>query len=139
MTKEILTKEKKEKFSYLLVHYNEIGIKGKNRFKFIDLLIDRIRKSLDIYGNINVKKKTGRILVKYDSTISWNKIEKSLSTCFGIAYFARTYKSIIDLPKVKEKIADLISQKKIQSFKVRTRKSFKNISYCPTSNHAIER
>ena len=127
MTIETLTKEKKEKSSYVLVHYNEIGIKGKNRFKFIDLLIDRIRKSLDIYGNINVKKKTGRILVKYDSTISWNKIEKSLSTCFGIAYFARTYKSIIDLPKVKEKITDLISQKKIQSFKVRTRKSFKNI------------
>ncbi len=124
---ETLAKEKSEKYNYVLVHYNEIGIKGKNRYKFIDLLIDRIRKSLNIYGKIIVKKKTGRILVEYDSKISWNKIEKSLSTCFGIAYFSKTYKSPINLPLVKDKISKLISDKEIQTFKVRTRKSFKNI------------
>ena len=124
---ETFGKEENQKSNYVLVHYNEIGIKGKNRYQFIDLLINRIRKSLNVYGDISVTKKTGRILVKYDSKISWDKIAKSLSTCFGIAYFSKTYKSTINLPLVKNKISKLISDVEIQTFKVRTRKSFKNI------------
>jgi len=124
---ETFGKEENQKSNYVLVHYNEIGIKGKNRYQFIDLLINRIRKSLNVYGDISVTKKTGRILVKYDSKISWDKIAKSLSTCFGIAYFSKTYKSTINLPLVKNKISKLISDVQIQTFKVRTRKSFKNI------------
>ena len=124
---EVLEKEKNKESNFVLVHYNEIGIKGKNRYKFIDLLIDRIRKSLNIYGDIIVKKKTGRIVVKYNPEIPWTKIEKSLSTCFGIAYFAKAYRHTVDLPLVKDKILNLISEKKTQTFRVRTRKCFKNI------------
>ncbi len=127
MRVEVLEKEKNKESNFALVHYNEIGIKGKNRYKFIDLLIDRIRKSLYIYGDIIVKKKTGRILVEYNPEIPWTTIEESLSTCFGIAYFARAYRHTIDLPLVKNKISNLISEKKIQTFRVRTRKCFKNI------------
>ena len=124
---EALVKEKNKESNFVLVHYNEIGIKGKNRYKFIDLLIDRIQKTLNVYGKISVKKKTGRILIKYDSTIPWTKIEKSLSTCFGIAYFARAYKNTVNLPLVKDEILNLISEEEIQTFRVRTRKCFKNI------------
>ena len=124
---EVLEKEKNKESNFVLVHYNEIGIKGKNRYKFIDLLIDRIRKSLNIYGDIIVKKKTGRIVVKYNPEIPWTKIEKSLSTCFGIAYFAKAYRHTVDLPLVKDNILNLISEKKTQTFRVRTRKCFKNI------------
>lgn len=46
-----------------LLKYAEIGVKGKNRYKFEDALCDQIRLRLSgIDGDFTVQKESGRVI-----------------------------------------------------------------------------
>ncbi len=77
-----------------LIKYDEIGIKGRNRFMFENRLIKNLRRRLkqsDIKGTVN--KIRGRILL----TCTANA-EKLIKTTPGVAAFARAF----SLPKKKD-------------------------------------
>ena len=49
-------------FKAFLLKYAEIGVKGKNRYKFEDALVRQIEKALSsVDGDFEVTKFTGRI------------------------------------------------------------------------------
>ena len=52
-------------YESFLIKYSEIGLKGKNRYKFEDALVSRIRESLkEFEGTFNVYKEQERIYVE---------------------------------------------------------------------------
>ena len=67
---------------HILVHYSEIGLKGKNRAFFEKKLVKNIKKILKGI----VKREFGRIIIKTDE--KWEEVKKKLSKVFGIAWFA---------------------------------------------------
>ncbi|MBR5930854.1 MAG: tRNA 4-thiouridine(8) synthase ThiI [Lachnospiraceae bacterium] len=70
----------------LLIKYSEIGVKGKNRYIFEDMLVRNIRSALkELEGEIEVRKAQGRIYVSGEENESEEAIS-ALQKVFGIAW-----------------------------------------------------
>lgn len=96
----------------VIVHYHEIGLKGKNRNFFEKKLVSNIQKALASLDKFSVKRISGRIIVKYDSKkVSFSKIKTRLKKVFGIAYFADAWPSSQDLEVLQKNVLKLISDK----------------------------
>ena len=68
----------------LLIRYDEIGLKGRNRRHFENQLVRNIRSSLKRIKNIQIEKIHGRILGRVNLVDAENSI-KCLSFVPGIA------------------------------------------------------
>ena len=69
-----------------LLKYAEIGVKGKNRYKFEDALCDQIRLRLSgIDGDFTVQKESGRVFVQADGDFDFDEVIETLQRVFGLA------------------------------------------------------
>jgi len=77
----------------ILIHYNEIGLKGGNRRMFEQQLQNNIQKVLDDLfvdesrSGAQVKWQYGRLYVENFNMADWPKIKERLQKVFGIANF----------------------------------------------------
>ena len=62
-----------------LVKYAEIGTKGKNRYKFEDILCKRIRSRLKPLGQFEVRRDYGRIFVDAKSDYDYDEAVKRIA------------------------------------------------------------
>ncbi len=70
-----------------LIKYGEIGVKGKNRYLFEDMLVERIRQSLShvqVDGSWSVRKEQGRIYADFDGSYDFDDVIDALQHVFGI-------------------------------------------------------
>ena len=70
-----------------LIKYSEIGLKGKNRYKFEDALVSRIKLALISYKDLfNIYKEQERIYVdlKNDVDYDYYDVVEKLKTVFGV-------------------------------------------------------
>lgn len=68
-----------------LLKYGEIAIKGKNRYIFENVLIERIRASIKPLGEFDVKKEQGRLFVKcLSEDIDTDQVIIRLKKVFGL-------------------------------------------------------
>ena len=69
-----------------LLKYAEIGIKGKNRYKFENALCDDIRRRLArIDGEHTVERGSGRIFVESTGDFDEDEVIETLSRVFGVS------------------------------------------------------
>lgn len=113
---------------YLICHYNEIGLKGKNRKFFERKLIENIKRVLDPKFFEWGKRISGRIIFKLNKKGIENqsKIEKSLKNVFGIAYFAFSIDCQQKIDAIEKKALEVLKDKKFKTFKISTKRSEKN-------------
>ena len=70
----------------LLIKYSEIGVKGKNRYIFEDMLVRNIKSALkDLNEKIYVRKAQGRIYVENEEE-EMDEAISALTKVFGIAW-----------------------------------------------------
>ncbi len=70
----------------LLIKYSEIGVKGKNRYIFEDMLVRNINSALKVLpGGAAVRKAQGRVYVTYDEN-DYDEAISALTKVFGIAW-----------------------------------------------------
>jgi len=112
---------------YVICHYSEIGLKGKNRRFFEEKLIENIKRVLKPAHFAFVKRISGRILVKLtkEGTKNEKEIMESLKNVFGIAYFAFADSAPQKINKIQEKALELLRGKKFKTFKISTQRSKK--------------
>lgn len=72
-------------FKAFLIKYAEIGVKGKNRFRFEDALIQQMRYALQPVGDFSIRKESGRIFVNALEEYDYDEAVEALSRVFGIA------------------------------------------------------
>ena len=72
-------------FKSFLIKYAEIGVKGKNRFRFEDALIRQMRYALQPVGEFSIRKESGRIFVDALEEYDYDEAVEALSRVFGIA------------------------------------------------------
>mgnify|MGYP000701722286 FL=1 len=72
-------------FKAFLIKYAEIGVKGKNRFRFEDALIQQMRYALQPVGEFSIRKESGRIFVNALEEYDYDEAVEALSRVFGIA------------------------------------------------------
>lgn len=127
---------------YIICHYHEIGLKGKNRRFFEEKLIENIKRVLKRRDFEFVKRISGRIIVKLNKGGSKNEkeIKESLKNVFGIAYFASASISPQKIKNIQEKALEILKNpeyhkslgfgygagKKFKTFRITTKRSKKD-------------
>ena len=75
-------------YQSFLIKYSEIGLKGKNRYKFEDALVNNIRNSLREWGDtFKVYKEQERIYVDSNKDFYdiYDRVVEKLQKVFGIS------------------------------------------------------
>ena len=93
--------------SMLLIKYSEIGVKGKNRYIFEDMLVKNIKSALKVLDNpFSVRKAQGRIYVMYDEA-DYDEAIEALKKVFGIAWICPvTQFDPVGFEELKEKVIE---------------------------------
>ena len=73
----------------ILIHYGEIGLKGKNRKMFEDVLVKNIRKILKDEIE-NIRREYGRVILEEREGVDYKKIKEKLEKMPGIENFSFT-------------------------------------------------
>ena len=118
----------------LLIKYSEIGVKGKNRHIFEEMLVKNIKSALrNLKGPHNVRKAEGRIYVSCEDEEEADAIE-ALTKVFGIAWICPvTQIEQAPLDELKEAAVRFIKEtyfaggsRKKYTFKVNCRRADKS-------------
>ncbi len=122
-------------YNSIVVHYGEIGTKGKNRSFFEKKLVENIKWNLkDKF--ISVKRFYGRIVIEIKEDYNAAELKEKLSNIFGITHFSFAVKSSLDLEEIKKTASELIPEN-IKSFRINASRSNKNYQYTSRDLHNI--
>ena len=119
-------------YKSFLVKYGEIGVKGKNRYIFENMLMEQIRHALKTAeGEFEVTKEQGRIYVNVVSDdYDYDETVESLSRVFGIVGFCPLLQVEDEgFDKLAETVVDYLGKEypeKNFTFKVKARRARKN-------------
>jgi len=116
----------------LVIHYSEIGTKGKNRNFFEQKLMQNLRKALDSESN-KVHRRYGRIIVDLKKNHKKEKIIEILEILPGISSFSFAEQADLDFENIKKTALEVLktelsknkNEKKFLTFKVETKRSNK--------------
>lgn len=119
-------------YKSFLVKYGEIGVKGKNRYIFENMLMEQIRHALKTAeGEFEVTKEQGRIYVNVVSDdYDYDETVEALSRVFGIVGFCPLLQVEDEgFDKLAETVVDYLGKEypeKNFTFKVNARRARKN-------------
>ena len=116
-------------FKAFLIKYAEIGVKGKNRFRFEDALIQQMRYALQPVGEFSIRKESGRIFVDALEEYDYDEAVEALSRVFGIAGICPiVVEENKDFDHIAEVVCDYVGERyedRTFSFKVNVRRADK--------------
>ncbi len=119
----------------VIIHYQEIALKGRNRPWFIERLLHNLRVVTSDLGVQHVRTMMGRIeLVLHDDS-DWAALRERLSTTFGIANFSKAVHTSSNLDTLGERILADLGDRAPESFAVAARRADKRY---PISSPEIE-
>ena len=110
---------------YVLVHYSEIALKGRNRTYFENSLVDSLRKALKGLGMDQVKRLYGRILLRFRDNAPFDELRERLQWIYGISNFEHAGRTELDLESMKTAIVQALGDTEVESFAVVTRRANK--------------
>ncbi len=108
-----------------IVHYAEVGLKGKNRGFFEKQLADNIKLSLQGTGYATVERLHDRIIVKLRQDADIAEIEKRLHRVMGIAHFELAARTEKEITAIKEIALQQTAGRTFETLKVETKRSDK--------------
>lgn len=118
-------------FKAFLIKYAEIGIKGRNRYLFEDMLVHQIKFALKkCEGEFFIHKTQGRIYVDAKTDFDYDEVVSHLQLVFGISGICPVvYVEDEGFDKLKETIIQYLADvypEHNQTFKVNARRARKN-------------
>lgn len=119
----------------IVVHYQEIALKGRNRPWFIERLTENLRWATRDLGVLSVKPLMGRIELTLGPEARWEPIRERLSTVFGVANFSIAGHTSSNLERLGSAILEDLGDRTPRSFAVAARRSDKRY---PISSPDIE-
>src|SRR5215471_17291182 len=116
---------------FVVVHYHEVGLKKGNRDYFENRLCLNIRQSLADSGvpASEVRRITGRILVRFPDSADMTIVKQALGRVFGIAYFAEAWNSEQSFEEMEQNAWNLMRQQRFESFRIDTRRGQKSFPH----------
>lgn len=116
-------------YDALVVHFHEIGLKGRNRDFFEDALARNLRRALRGTGYKRVRKGFGRIMVDLEPEGLPLLAAERAARVFGVAYVGLGRRVEPDLGQIGEVALELITQQPFESFAVRARRTHSNFAH----------
>jgi thiamine biosynthesis protein ThiI len=120
----------------VIVHYQEIALKGKNRPWFVARLVRNLREAVADLDVREVRALMGRIEVLLGPTAQWPAVRDRLAGVFGIANFARARRAPLDVEVMAAEILRDLADVQAESFRVSARRADKRF---PLTSPQIER
>jgi len=120
----------------VIIHYQEIALKGKNRPWFVARLVRNIKeatKDLDIQA---VHVLQGRIELVLGPSATWESVRDRVANVFGIANFARAGRAPLDVDAIAREILKDLGPENPPTFRLSARRSDKRF---PLTSPEIER
>ena len=120
----------------VVVHYQEIALKGRNRPWFIGKLVRNIKTATSDLDVTRVVSKMGRIEVTLGSAQAWDGVAERLRHVFGIANFSQAALVPLDVDVIAKAILDDLGDLEVGTFRVSARRADKRF---PLTSPQIER
>jgi thiamine biosynthesis protein ThiI len=119
---------------YIVIHYAEIGLKGRNRGLFERQLQRNVRERLAGLEVADVERLSGRLLVRLGAEVgplagsghTMAAAIERLRTVPGIAYFAPAYGAPKDVAAIKAAVVEALGERSYRSFRIAARRADKN-------------
>ncbi len=108
-----------------IIHYGEVGLKGKNRSLFENRLVQNVKLALKDTGYTDVHRVYGRILVKLGTAANVVEIQKRLGKVMGIAHFELSCIAKDNIEAIKDSALQWIHGQEFNTLKVETRRANK--------------
>ena len=119
----------------IIVHYQEIALKGRNRPWFIARLVRNIREATADLDITRVRALQGRIEVVLGDNADWLTVRDRLSKVFGAGNFARAGRARLDIDAIANEILRDLDPQDPRSFRVSVRRADKRF---PMTSPQIE-
>ncbi|MGD2063754.1 MAG: tRNA uracil 4-sulfurtransferase ThiI [Nitrospirota bacterium] len=110
----------------VLVHYSEIGLKGRNRPLFERQLAANIRRAFGEGTPVEVRRLFGRYLVEVPDETPPLLVEERLTRVFGVAYFAHALAVSPTLEAIETAAAQVVAGREFATFAVRAKRADKS-------------
>ncbi|MDP7478841.1 MAG: THUMP domain-containing protein, partial [Vicinamibacterales bacterium] len=120
----------------VIVHYQEIALKGRNRSWFVERLVSNIRAATADLGVAKVRALMGRIELQHESADDWSELRARLARLPGIANFSRAVRSRWDIDAIADTVLGELEELQVESFRVRAQRADKRF---PMTSPQIER
>ncbi len=120
----------------IVIHYQELALKGKNRPWFIGRLVRNLRRALADLDVAEVRALMGRIEVKLGPGTSREQAGDRIRRTFGIANFSYARRTALDLDVIARAILGDLADRTCRSFRVSVRRADKRF---PMTSPQVER
>jgi thiamine biosynthesis protein ThiI len=120
----------------VIVHYQEIALKGRNRPWFVARLVSNLRVATSDLNVTSVRALMGRIELTLGPNVNWAEIKGRLERVFGVANFSVAGRVKLDLDAVAKAILTDLGDRTVGSFRVTARRADKRY---PLTSPQIER
>ena len=114
---------------HIVVHYGELGLKGRNRPVFLHTLMRNLERALSSLGEGSIQQHSGRLLLSASKEVSWQELEQRLLQVFGVANFSRCWTAPHDLEAVKQAVDRALYGRTFGSFRITARRAFKELPW----------
>ncbi len=118
-----------ETHQYVVMHYGEVSIKGKNRPIFLRRLVRNVQQAVGDLGETAVQMLSGRLLVAVPMGVPWACLDERLRSVFGLANFARCMEAPHDLEAIKQTVSRVLHDRTFVSFRITARRAFKELPF----------
>jgi thiamine biosynthesis protein ThiI len=120
----------------IVVHYQEIGLKGKNRPWFTGKLVRNLRTATSDLDVRSVQSLMGRIEIVLGPSATREEVGERIRRMFGIANFSYAGRTALDLDALTAAILRDLADRSCRSFRVSARRADKRF---PLTSPQIER
>jgi tRNA uracil 4-sulfurtransferase len=120
----------------IVVHYQELALKGKNRPWFLARLVRNLREAVSDLDVRSVRALMGRIEVVVGPGASREDVGERIRRTFGVANFSYAGRTALDLDVVSDAIIRDLGNRTCEGFRVSARRADKRF---PMTSPQIER
>jgi thiamine biosynthesis protein ThiI len=120
----------------IILHYQEIALKGNNRPWFVSRLARNLRLATKDVGVREVRVLMGRIELMLQDGADWPAVRDRITNVFGVANFAIAGRAPLDVDAIAREILNDLGDLNPTSFRVSARRADKRF---PLTSPQIER
>ncbi len=120
----------------ILVHYQEIALKGNNRPWFIARLVRNLREAVSDLDIQEVRVLMGRIEIVLGPGTDYAAASERIARVFGVGNFARAGRARLDVDAIAAGILRDLGDRQVETFRVSARRADKRF---PLTSPQIER
>jgi thiamine biosynthesis protein ThiI len=119
-----------------LVHYHEIGLKGKNRGRFENQLVKNLHIALKELPEVSPRRLSGRVIVDVPENAPVEEIGRRIGRVFGVANYSLALRCPSDIEAIRETAWSVAQKTDFASFKIAARRSDKRF---PLNSDGVNR